>query len=96
MGTVLPSEHSGSFTLTVGMRCTQTTCYTTSKTVAEIVHVINKGRQESIFHLIQKRAVSVAMAIIESLSILQLVNKLAITQSHILFDELGRYEGWES
>lgn len=36
------------------------------------------------------------MAIIESLSILQLVNKLAVTQSHILFDELGRYEGWES
>lgn len=63
--------------------------------------LLTKGGKRVSFHLIQKRAVSVAMAIIaflasESLSILQLVNKLAITQSHILFDELGRYEGWES
>lgn len=58
--------------------------------------LLAKGGKRVSFHLIQKRAVSVAMAIIESLSILQLVNKLAITQSHILFDELGRYEGWES
>lgn len=76
--------------MTVDTRRKKTTCYTTRKAVAETVHII-KARQESIISFNSKRAVRVAMAIIaslasESLSI-QLVNKLAITPPHILFDE---------